>query len=138
MTVNAAGKIQLTLQPALPATCAVCNKSANNSTKFIDFAKDLDYYGAVVICEDCVREALELLECVPVALVNEANEQLAVLHDRIQEVQAENVRLNNTLDNILSLRPGLSEFDSSVTESDDSSPEETSGGFPSTSAGLFE
>lgn len=98
----------------------------------------MDYYGAIVICEDCVREALELLECVPVALVNEANEENERLLSLIQEVQAENVRLNLTLDNLLNLRPGLSGSDSGTTESDDSSPEETSGGFPSTSAGLFE
>lgn len=118
MTVNAAGRIQMTLSPMLPATCAVCNRSANNEVRFIDFAKNLDYYGAIVICESCIVEAAELFDCAPVALANHLAEEVESLREILQEVQENNVRLNTTLDSLLLLRPNLFSDDSTATEPD--------------------
>ena len=138
MTVNASGKIQLTTNPALPATCVVCNKGANNSSLFIDFGVNLDWYGSVNICEFCVRESLELLQCVPVAQVKELEEQLANLKAQALELEENNVRLNSTLDNLLSLRPGVRPSTSVSTESDDKGPEADNSGPTTAESGLFE
>lgn len=58
---DGSGRVRIVTEPALPATCAICVRSANGQIRFIDFNADLDYYGAIVICEDCMRESLTLL-----------------------------------------------------------------------------
>jgi hypothetical protein len=66
--VMSSEKIQITTTPALPSQCAVCHTHAKGVTRFIDFGSDIDYYGAIVICELCVVNAAENLgTMVPVA-----------------------------------------------------------------------
>lgn len=118
-------KIQVVFHPALPATCAVCRKSADGNTRFMDFQADLDYYGAILLCEDCAKEMLTLLKFVPVTEVEERNAQIEFLHTRVQETQAENERLNSALDAILRVRPDLSD---AVHQSDSVDDEATPSG----------
>lgn len=40
----------------LPGKCAVCGSSGGDSRKFVDFGIQLDVYGAVYFCTDCVIE----------------------------------------------------------------------------------
>lgn len=64
-------KIQITTTPALPSQCAVCHTHAKGVTRFIDFGSDIDFYGAIVICELCIVNAAESLgTLVPVAKFN--------------------------------------------------------------------
>lgn len=66
-------KIQVTTTPALPSLCAVCHTHAKGVTRFIDFGSDIDYYGAIVICELCIVNAAETLgTLVPVAKYDQA------------------------------------------------------------------
>src|SRR5690606_24387393 len=39
----------------------VCHTPSKGTTKFIDFGADLDFYGAILICEFCVVNAAESL-----------------------------------------------------------------------------
>lgn len=107
MATKPASKIQIVMHPALPATCAVCNKSANGIVKFLDFQKDLDYYGAVLICEDCGREMLDALDFAPVAQVTYRDQQIAELQQELQVVREENERVRAALDSVLVVRPDL-------------------------------
>jgi hypothetical protein len=60
-SVDPAGRVQLTLNPAGPSKCLICNRDANGETSFIDFDYSLDYYGAVNICEGCIQECLDVV-----------------------------------------------------------------------------
>lgn len=111
------GKIQVVLHPALPATCCVCNRSANGIVRFMDFQKDLDYYGAVVICEDCAKEMLDVLEFVPVARLQEELNANVVLMEKIRKLEDENERVRGALDSVLLVRPDLRDDD--VDDSED-------------------
>jgi hypothetical protein len=54
-------RVALITEPALPAECVICKRSANGKVQFVDFNASLDYYGAIVICEDCIKETLRLM-----------------------------------------------------------------------------
>lgn len=100
-------KIKVVKHPALPATCAVCYRSADGVVDFLDWQLSLDYYGAVLVCEDCAREMLVVLGFAPVAEVTSRNEQIENLTIRNRELVEENERVRAALNSILAVRPDL-------------------------------
>lgn len=85
------GKVALVKYPALPSTCLVCNGSADGKKDFVDWGMNVDWYGALVICEFCIVECLET--------VGAASKQR---HERIlralAEVRAQNAELSAELE----------------------------------------
>ena len=120
-TNKAASKFQLLKYPALPSHCASCFKQANGHTEFADFQTDIDYYGAVAVCEDCCRELLDAFGYVNGDRLSSAEETVEILQNEIERLKAKNDELNATLDSVFHLRPNL--FDGSNL--DDSSSSES-------------
>lgn len=118
-------KIQVVKHPPLPATCAVCNRSANGNVDFLDWNLSLDYYGAVLLCEDCAREMVSILGFAPVAEVENRNEQIENLTLRNRELVEENDRVRAALNSVLVVRPDL-RVDGN--QSDDLDSEDTENG----------
>jgi hypothetical protein len=101
------GRVKLVTEPALPATCAICVRSADGTIKFVDFNVSLDYYGAVVICEDCIKECMGLFDYIPKErleiaknLGHETLEQLEVAHNELD-------RYRSVIDTLGIVRPDL-------------------------------
>lgn len=114
---NTLGKIQFVSQPALPAKCVCCGNHWKGTGEFmIDFQVSMDDYGALLFCENCARELAGL---VSIEAIESRNEQIKNLQVRVQEVQEENVRLNDALDSIFSVRPNLRDDSDSASESDE-------------------
>lgn len=73
----------LDLPVAAPGVCALCG-SANKPV--IDFGKQLDWYGAVYFCQDCIREVAEAIGYIPIEpfqKLNEDHRKLIVENDRL-------------------------------------------------------
>lgn len=58
-------KYTLTTEPALPAKCIGCNNDVKPDFPLIDTSASLDYYGAILLCQNCVLEMAKLLDLVP-------------------------------------------------------------------------
>ena len=101
---------------AAPGVCALCG-SANKPV--VDFGKQLDWYGAVYFCQDCIREVSEVIGFVPIEPFQKLNEEyrkLIVENDRlVSQIQ----KLKETLSALLS---GNECNCKSNTESSDSEP----------------
>jgi hypothetical protein len=123
MTHTTSDKIQLTTYPGLPSTCAVCNRSSDGQIKFLDFQCDLEYYGSIVVCEDCWKSGVDALGFVPVAAVNEAQLEARILEETLVAVREENEGLKSALDNLLRVRPDLAPTDSGAADSSEPSEE---------------
>jgi hypothetical protein len=111
-TVNTAvsegsGRVFVVTEPPLPATCAVCGRNANGTIKFVDFNKDLDYYGAVVICEDCIKECMGLLEYVPGSKLEEVIQALTQTIEELEVAKNELDRYKSAFDALNFIRPDL-------------------------------
>lgn len=114
------GKIFINNAPPLPAKCAVCNNDFKpNGPRAIDFGTDLDYYGAILICELCMTNAAELIELVPVARYNEVEGNLNVAAELLVIANRKNRILESfvaayfsdpdfSIDSLLSAHPDLS------------------------------
>lgn len=125
MSNDPAGRVQLTLDPALPSLCIVCNRSSGNNVKFVDFNVSLDWYGAVVICEDCIKECITVVEYEKVAnLELELHSKENELEQAYRELQ----RYKSALDGLSFIRPDLNPLsDVDEVESNDDSEIETEG-----------
>lgn len=107
MATRATSKIQFVLHPPLPGTCVVCNKSANGETRFLDFGAQLDFYGAILMCEDCGKELVDILDFVPVAQVKYRDKQIENLVVMNRELKDENDNIRAALNAVLVVRPDL-------------------------------
>lgn len=123
--IDPAGRVQLTLDPALPATCLICSRSSDGKINFVDFNLNFDYYGAVVICEDCIRECLQVVENKKVALlqdeVNSLRHDLSVAEGKINAYAA-------AFDGISLIRPDIVSVDSGDDLGSEESPETENSG----------
>lgn len=114
-------RVALTTSPMLPSKCVVCTKDADGTTQFADFAADLDYYGAIVICEHCVRECIELLDA-PVA---ELRAKLVAKEEEFEALQNEYRELRTVINTINSYRESSIAVNSIAVTGDSASEEST-------------
>lgn len=73
---------------AAPGVCSLCGTAGGDGRKFIDFGKQLDWYGAVYFCETCFTEMAEALGLIPVAKYDELHlsyRALNIEHDKVVE-----------------------------------------------------
>ena len=60
-----------------PGVCAVCGSAGGDDRKFVDFGKQLDWYGAVYFCTHCVIElaaSIGFIESAPHEALKKLNE----------------------------------------------------------------
>lgn len=107
MSTTQSDKAVVTKYPIAPSQCVVCLRSANGVIDFIDFQMNLDIYGSVNICADCMAPVADLLGYVKKSELEDIKVQNNNLVDMNRELVDNNERLNATLDSILKLRPDV-------------------------------
>ena len=96
-------KFQLTNSPALPASCVACGRSQSNSNQqFVDFNASLDWYGAILFCVDCIKEAYLAVAEPPVA-DNSVQEELELERIKNVELTSRLSSITTALSHVLSL-----------------------------------
>lgn len=59
---NPQSRFRVTAMPILaPGTCVLCKSPGGDQRAFIDFGFQLDWYGAVYFCTECITEAATLI-----------------------------------------------------------------------------
>lgn len=89
----------LDLPVAAPGVCALCG-SANKPV--VDFGKQLDWYGAVYFCHDCIREVAEVIGYVPIEPFQKLNEEYRKLTVENARLVSHIQKLKETLSALLS------------------------------------
>src|SRR5688572_4683579 len=102
-----ADKVTFTKYPIAPHRCVICLRSANGEINFIDFQMNLDIYGSVNICTECLVPVAQMMGFVEKNFLHEAEEHISNLVDTNRELTIRNAELNTTLDSLISLRPDL-------------------------------
>src|SRR5688500_14099223 len=125
MSMNAAAaKYVLTKEPPLPSKCIGCGCNDNADRQFVDLTQSIDYYGAILLCQDCAKEIANL-----VGFINEDTLALKILE--FESVAQELVQAKEkveALENVVRAY-GLGQFviDSEPDSSEDVSKDEESG-----------
>lgn len=93
--------------PALPSSCVICNKSANGEFEFVDWGVNVDYYGALTICQYCVINVLELFDYVSKERHDRILEEVARLRKLNTLLTEELEKYHNVVVSLDSVRPDL-------------------------------
>jgi hypothetical protein len=106
MELDPRGKVQIVKNTnALPAKCVICAKPVDGSRLFIDFGFDIDFYGQVLFCVDCLAPVAQACGYVPYEQFRTLAETLAISLDREKELQAKYDHANDLLIGILGYQP---------------------------------
>lgn len=98
--MDTASRIKLLDLPvAAPGVCALCG-SANKPV--IDFGKQLDWYGAVYFCQDCIREVSEAIGYVPIEPFKDLHDKLRSTEIELDQIKNEHEVLKRAMANLLS------------------------------------
>lgn len=119
-------RVALVTSPALPARCVICNFSANGRRRFLDFNVSIDYYGAILICEDCLLENANLLDG-PVAA---AKRQVEEMQEKLEEVTNELDRYKFVVSSLSFVRPDFGLLESAKLKDSEQELTEASGNTP--------
>lgn len=80
-------RIQIMDTPLLaPGVCFVCGTAGLDDRKFIDFGKQIEWYGAVYLCSECIKEVAIAIGFIPVADFNgllEEFKSLSTTYDKL-------------------------------------------------------
>ena len=115
-------KIFINNNPPLPAQCVVCYRTFKQGTVFLDFGMNVEFYGAILMCDDCITNAGTLIGLIPVAKADQttlewvtatdalvqANKKVRILESFVAAYSSDP---DVTLDSFLASAPSLSLFD---------------------------
>lgn len=105
MTVSSQSRIKILDRPILaPGSCCLCGSAGGDGRKFIDFGKQLDWYGAVYFCSECIREASEACGFIPVASFEKLHDEYRRLQIRFDQMAIELKSVKDALSTILNNR----------------------------------
>lgn len=95
MTISEQSRYAILDVPILaPGHCFTCGTASNeDGRKFIDFGKQIDWFGAVYLCSECIIEVAAIVGFLPVAKFND-------LFDVNKKLQIELDQANKRLENL--------------------------------------
>lgn len=89
MPISAQSRLKVLNNPELaPGVCFLNGCVGDGERKFIDFGKNIEWYGAIYICTQCIVEVVEAADFVPVATFDK-------LHDAYRSLEIEHRQLQN-------------------------------------------
>lgn len=119
MTTGVNSRITVLDTPILPpGVCSLCGTSGHeDKRKFIDFGKQLDWYGAVYFCSECIKEVSEAIGFIPVAGFNILHDRYRALNIKYDQLLKENQALKDAFANILAPHPSTDDvnIDNGIT-----------------------
>jgi hypothetical protein len=98
MSISAQSRVRVLDNPILaPGQCCLCGSAGDGKRKFIDFGKQLDWYGAVYFCTECVREVAEASGFIPVASFDKLHDSYRELDIKYKQLEARYEVVDNAI-----------------------------------------
>lgn len=97
------GKFQLVTEPlqSLPHKCAGCNRESSydsqNPLQFVDWNLEVEFFGKIFICTDCLREMCNQMGYASPKQVIMLESNSKLYFDRCKQLESENEELRNAL-----------------------------------------
>lgn len=98
MTTSVNGRVQVLDAPIMsPGVCCLCGSAGGDHRKFIDFGKQLDWYGNVYFCSFCIKEVLEVLDYISVDNFDKLHESYRELSVRYEKLKVQYEAVKNAV-----------------------------------------
>lgn len=86
--------------PASPGKCVICGNCGDKDSKFIDFGFDIDFYGVVYFCKDCINQVLTILMYVPIEELEKVVSEKIEVQFKLEALEAQNKELLSVIDSL--------------------------------------
>lgn len=102
MTIAPQSRLHILDKPvALPGKCSLCGDTGSDNRKFIDFGLQLDWYGAVYFCSECIKELAQAINYISLTHFESQARELSILQIKYDQLEARNKAVENALRIIL-------------------------------------
>lgn len=107
--ISAQSRLKVLDNPELePGICFLNGCVGDGKRKFIDFGKNIEWYGAVYICTQCVIEVSEAAEFIPVASFDKLHNDYRELKVNYDQLAAKYAPFEEAIKNVMdSPSPGF-------------------------------
>lgn len=112
MPISAQSRLKVLDNPVLaPGICCLCGSAGDGKRKFIDFGKQLDWFGAVYFCTECFREVAEASDFVPVADFDKLHDELRGLWVKYRQLETKYAPFEEAINNVMESRTSMPDLD---------------------------
>lgn len=102
MTVTPQSRVQVLDVPiAAPGNCSMCGSVGGDGRKFLDYGKQLDWYGAVYFCSECIKEFASAVDYIAKAAFDGLYKDYQKLEVAYDKLVKRNQVMENALRNVL-------------------------------------
>lgn len=84
-----------------PGQCCLCGSAGDNKRKFIDFGKQLDWYGAVYFCTICIAEVALASGFLPVVEFDKLHDTYRELLIKYNSLKTEHETVDNAIRSVI-------------------------------------
>ena len=100
--LTAQSRLKVLDTPVLaPGICFLCGSAGDDKRKFIDFGKQIEWYGAVYVCTFCIVEVAEAAEFIPVANFDTLHTEYRELRVQYDQLKAKYAPFEEAIKNVL-------------------------------------
>lgn len=100
--LSAQSRLKVLDNPELaPGICFLNGCVGDGKRKFIDFGKNIEWYGAVYICTQCIIEVAEAAEYIPVASFDKLHNDYRELKVNYDQLAAKYAPFEEAIKNVL-------------------------------------
>lgn len=102
MTISAQSRLTVLANPELaPGVCFLCGSAGDDKRKFIDFGKNIEWYGTVYICTFCIVEVAEAADFISVASFDRLHNDYRELKVKYDQLAAKYAPFEEAIKNVM-------------------------------------
>ncbi|MFE1145200.1 hypothetical protein [Streptomyces rochei] len=100
--ITAQSRLKVLDKPELaPGVCFLCGSAGDDKRKFIDFGKNIEWYGTVYVCTFCVIEVAEAADFTPVSNFDALHNEYRELRVKYDQLVAKYAPFEKAIKNVL-------------------------------------
>lgn len=106
MALSAQSRLKVLNNPELaPGVCFLNGCVGDGERKFIDFGRNIEWYGAVYICTQCIIEVVEAADYIPVAAYDALHSEHRKLKVELDQLKAKYAPFEEAIKNVVDSPP---------------------------------
>lgn len=112
MPLSAQSRLKVLNNPELaPGVCFLNGCVGDGKRKFIDFGKNIEWYGVVYICTECIVEVVEASDYIPVANFDALHKEYRSLLIEYNQLKAKYAPFEEAIKNVVESRNSMPDVD---------------------------